>query len=373
MTRTHFRLLAAGAALLAATGTASAKDLVYGTGTGARSTTVEDADVPVLNALSKASGGSMDWKVYAGGQIVKLENTLTGLRDGVVDAGFVVPVFTRKELKNVNVVYDTQVFGEDAVAVSAAVDETIQFDCPQCLADYKRFDSIHLASYGNEPYGLICRKDVKTVADVKGLKIRAVGAGTRLMAALGAVPVSMSPPDATTALQRGALDCVHGVLAWLKNFGYWDVASSFTQTFLGSPRALGAFVIGRRAWDPLSMKDKKLIISYMPKLLGALVFVADRKGDEDVKAAATKKGVSFHPGGKDFAQALDAFRVHERKTLVATQKKLGAKNPQQILDAYEKNYAKWEKIVQTEVKGDQAAYEKALWREIYSKLDPAKM
>ena len=60
------------------------------------------------------------------------------------------------------------------------------------------------------PYHLYNNKPVKTLADIKGMKIRA-GGGThaKIIAALGATQVSMPGADAYVALQRNTLDAIH--------------------------------------------------------------------------------------------------------------------------------------------------------------------
>lgn len=60
------------------------------------------------------------------------------------------------------------------------------------------------------PYHLYNNKPVKTLEDVKGMKVRA-GGGThaQIIAALGATQVSMPGADAYTAMQRNTLDAIH--------------------------------------------------------------------------------------------------------------------------------------------------------------------
>ena len=84
----------------------SAKELIYGTGSGAKSKINGDAIVPFLKATEKQSNGSITWKYLPGGQIVSVRSTLKGLRDGLIDAGMVIPVFARKALINNNIIYE---------------------------------------------------------------------------------------------------------------------------------------------------------------------------------------------------------------------------------------------------------------------------
>ncbi len=378
MTRRTTSLLAGavGAALMLAANLAAAKDYTYGAGIPAKSEEISIGVMSYAQDLDKASKGSVHLRVLAGGQVVSLENTLQNLRDGTIDAGFVVPVFTRKELKNTNVIYDTEVYGDDPAAITGAANETMLFDCKPCMDEFKRNGALYLASFGNNNKGLICRTEVKTVADVKGLKIRAVGATRGLIQALGAIPVSMSPPDATTALERGALDCVHGVETWLQNFGYWDVAKYDLETPLGSPRTISSVVWSRRTWDKLSAADKKAAIEVIPMHLARMVYDVNVAADERVKKVAIEKHhITFVQGGKDFEEVMAKWQKHELSALPKMwTKTLGVKNPEKIFQAFLKNLDKWEKLAKSNhMKDDKALMAKIYDERIYSKLDPSKL
>ena len=75
-------------------------------------------------------------------------------------------------------------------------------------------NSVYLAGYGITPYRLLCAKQVNGTEDLKGEKIQSLGTAARIIKALGASPVTLSPSDSVPALQRGALACVHGPYVW---------------------------------------------------------------------------------------------------------------------------------------------------------------
>ena len=128
---------AAAAMILAGAGSATAKELIYGSGIPAKSDQMRVGMKTYTEDLAKASNGALTMKVLAGGQVVSLYNTLAALRDGTIDAGFIVPTFTRKELKHVNVVYDTEIFGVDPAAITGAANETLLLNCPSCMKDFR--------------------------------------------------------------------------------------------------------------------------------------------------------------------------------------------------------------------------------------------
>ena len=76
--------------------------------------------------------------------------------------------------------------------------------------EFERFRVKIMREAHTGPYHLYNNKPVKTLEDIKGMKVRA-GGGThsQIIAALGATQVSMPGADAYTAIQRGTLDAIH--------------------------------------------------------------------------------------------------------------------------------------------------------------------
>ena len=66
------------------------------------------------------------------------------------------------------------------------------------------------------PYKLLCNKPINTAADLKGLKVRAVGGAfvPIWMEAHGMVPTRVQATEIREGLQRGTLDCNFGPIEW---------------------------------------------------------------------------------------------------------------------------------------------------------------
>jgi TRAP-type C4-dicarboxylate transport system substrate-binding protein len=352
---------------------ASANELIYGSGMPDKSTTMSVGAKGFFDDLEKASNGNLKFRILASGQVVTLVNAMEGLRDGIVDTAFIVPVFNRESLLYSNVLFDMQVFGSDAVAVTGAVAQTMLLDCPECAQEYHKHNIVMLASYANTPYNLMCNKPVKSLADVANLKIRTDGVTARLARAMNAVPVNITPVEATTALQRGGVDCVLGGIAWLTNFGYMDSITHVIEHDLGSPRAFSFFAMNREAWKKLPLAQKQLILEYLPMGLARLTFVANIQADDEIRKLGRSKGIVFTKGGQEFTDMMAKHKTAEVTAVANVMKELGVKDPEAVMDIFQKNLAKWEKISAEQVKGNMEAFAKALKDEIYSKLDPAKL
>jgi TRAP-type C4-dicarboxylate transport system substrate-binding protein len=80
------------------------------------------------------------------------------------------------------------------------------------------------------PYQLLTTdKQVKVLADLKGLKIRALGGGqTDVMAALGANPMLVPFPDVYMDMQKGVLDGTIAPLGACEIFNFHEVANYLT-------------------------------------------------------------------------------------------------------------------------------------------------
>jgi TRAP-type C4-dicarboxylate transport system substrate-binding protein len=72
----------------------------------------------------------------------------------------------------------------------------------------KRFGVKALAIWPFGPQVFFCNQEIKTLADLKGLKVRSFTASmSSLLTQLGATPVTLSFPEVYPALQRGVASC----------------------------------------------------------------------------------------------------------------------------------------------------------------------
>lgn len=86
-----------------------------------------------------------------------------------------------------------------------------------------------LALFMSDVDNLVTRKPIKTLEDIKGLKIRTIaGASADMLKALGAVPVVMPMPDVYMALQKGTLDGVMADWEPIQGFRFYEVAKYVT-------------------------------------------------------------------------------------------------------------------------------------------------
>ena len=155
-----------------------------------------------MDKVSKESGGRIKFEAYPamqlGGTPVQLYDQA---KDGVVDIIWTLPGNTAGRFPRVEV-FELPFMMTNAEATSKAYWEYVQTMAPD---EFKDVQVLALQVHGP---GVIhtADKPVKSVADMKGLKMRApTRQVTKLMGMLGATPVGMPLPGIPDALSKGTI------------------------------------------------------------------------------------------------------------------------------------------------------------------------
>lgn len=126
------------------------------------------------------------------------------------------------------------------------------------------------------------RKPVKSLADLKGLKLRTAGAWLEMAKDLGAAPVTTAGGDVYPMLERGAIDATEwGTLYENISMGFHKIAKYIIYPGVHQPTAPFELCINKDAWNKLSASDKKLV-----EIAAKLVTFESwlKIGQEDAKA-----------------------------------------------------------------------------------------
>ena len=126
------------------------------------------------------------------------------------------------------------------------------------------------------------RKPVKSLKDLKGLKLRTAGAWLEMAKDLGAAPVTTAGGDVYPMLERGAIDATEWGTLW-ENItpGFYKVTKYLIIPGVHQPTAPFELCINKDIWAKVSDADKKLIES-VAKLVTFESWL--RIGQEDAKA-----------------------------------------------------------------------------------------
>ncbi len=158
---------------------------------------------PWMEKVEKESNGRIKFEGYAAMQLGGTPAQLYDqARDGVADVVWTLPGTTAGRFPRVEV-FELPFMMNNAEATSRAYWEYVATQAPD------EFKETHLLALHVHGPGHIhtVNKQVKSAADLKGLKLRApTRTVTKLLASLGATPVGMPLPAIPDALSKGTID-----------------------------------------------------------------------------------------------------------------------------------------------------------------------
>lgn len=126
------------------------------------------------------------------------------------------------------------------------------------------------------------RKAVRSLADLKGLKLRTAGAWLEMAKDLGAAPVTTAGGDVYPMLERGAIDATEWGTLWENiSMGFHKIAKYVIIPGVHQPCAPFELVINKEIWAKMPASDQQLV-----QLVARLVTYDSwiRVGAEDAKA-----------------------------------------------------------------------------------------
>lgn len=158
---------------------------------------------PWCDKIAKESNNRMKCQIYPSMQLGGTPPQLIDqVRDGVVDVIWTLTGYTPGRFPRVEV-FELPFMMQNPEATSKALWDYVQQYAPQ---EFKDMQPIAFHVHGDGVFHLR-DKPIRTLADFKGLKLRAPTRQTnKFLAALGATPVAMPVPAVGEAIAKGVID-----------------------------------------------------------------------------------------------------------------------------------------------------------------------
>ena len=116
------------------------------------------------------------------------------------------------------------------------------------------------------------RKEIKSLKDLQGLKMRIPGLGGEVMAKLGVNPVLLPAGEIYTALDRGTIDATEWVGPALDiKMGFYKVAKYYYSGF-HEPGSVLELTFNKKFWDSLPQDIQILITSLANEMNAKMVY-----------------------------------------------------------------------------------------------------
>jgi TRAP-type C4-dicarboxylate transport system substrate-binding protein len=140
------------------------------------------------------------------------------------------------------------------------------------------------------PGGIHTRAPVSTLEQIKGIKIRAGGAGVPISKALGMSVVAMPATDAHEALSRGTVDGVLFPWEAMESFRLTEMVKSHLEIPGGMYTATFIININPKSFDRLNDANKAALMKVSAEFGSRMFGQAWDKADEVARDNAKKRG-----------------------------------------------------------------------------------
>lgn len=196
--------------------------------------------------VERRSGGKIKIQIFWSGQLGGLTEIKNLVGSGAVDVGVFAQAVHASEipLTSVSAGLLNRVSADAKTAHELARDSY----ATKAVTDELQAQNLKIIKWTvPSPYKLLCNKPINSAADLKGLKVRAVG-GSYVpiwMEAHGIVPTRVQATEIREGLQRGTLDCNFGPIEWTPFSDLQKVAPFLSDLNTGSFTTFQMYVPAR--------------------------------------------------------------------------------------------------------------------------------
>lgn len=200
--------------------------------------------------LREITGGKFDIRVFPAGEIVPGLQALDAVQQGTVEMCHSCSYYYVG--KDKTFAFGTAVpFGMNA----PQMDAWIVAGGGQELLDefYSNYNVLSfLGGNTNIQMGGWYRKQINSVEDINGLKIRIAGIGGEILSRMGAIPQQIAGSDIYPALEKGTIDAAEWVAPYDdEKLGFYKVAQYYYSPGWWEPGPVVHFYVNRQEWDKL--------------------------------------------------------------------------------------------------------------------------
>ncbi|MCK9230248.1 MAG: TRAP transporter substrate-binding protein [Syntrophales bacterium] len=224
--------------------------------------------------IEKRSEGAIRINLFPGGTLTPAGQTYDGVVQGISDLGMSCFAYTPGRFPVMEAL-DLPMGYPDGMTATRVANEFFRSMNPRELADVKV-----LLIHAHGPGLLHTKKPVRTLNELKGLKIRSTGLSEKVTRALGAVPVGMPQGETYEALQKGVVEGTFAPIETLKGWKQAEVIKYTTETTAIGYTTAMFVVMNLKKWNALSPDIRQIFDDVSAEWIERHGAVWDREDEE---------------------------------------------------------------------------------------------
>lgn len=290
----------------------------------------------LANRVRELTDGKFDIRVFAAGEIVPGPQVLDAVTSSTVEMGHTCSYYFVG--KNKAFAFDTALpFGLNMREQNAWMYYGGGDKLMAELFDQYKIVALPGGNTGAQMGGWF-RKEINSLADLKGLKMRIPGLGGEVMAKLGAVPQTIPGGDIYPALEKGTIDATEWIGPYDdEKLGFYKIAKNYYYPGFWEPGPQISFYINKDQWAKLPKNYQAALKAAAAEANVGMMAQYDHKNPQAL-ARLLKQGVKIHRFPKDVMAA-----AHKAAEEIYAEE--SAKNP-----LFKKIYTSWVAYRNTQVR-----------------------
>jgi len=284
----------------------------------------------IAKRVSELTGGKFQIRVFAAGEIVPAFGVVDAIQQNTIECAHTASYYFVG--KNKAFAFDTTLpFGLNQRQQNAWIYYGGGLELVREFFRDFGFISFPAGNTGVQMGGW-WRKEIHTVNDLKGVKIRIAGLGGEVMARLGAVPQQIAGGDIYPALERGAIDAAEWIGPYDdEKLGFFKVAPHYYFPGWWESNSMYSLYVNTKEWDKLPKEYQAAIETASYEANTDMMAKYDFK-NLDALERLVKNGVKLHSFSTEMLAAAQkaAYELYEEEA---------GKNP-----AWKKMYEPWKKF-----------------------------
>lgn len=204
--------------------------------------------------VEKRSGGRIQITVHPGGSLTKADQCWQGVLNGISDIGMSCFAYTPGRFPLLEALDLPLGWPDGLTATRVATALAAKYNPAETQG------AKLLYVHGHGPGILATKKPVRSLEDLKNMKIRGTGLSAGIATALGATAVGMPQPETYDALQKGVVEGTFCPIETLKGWKQGEVIEFVTDTkAIGYTTAM--FVaMNQKSWDALPADLQQILL-----------------------------------------------------------------------------------------------------------------
>lgn len=265
------------------------------------------ADQQWIDYVEGESGGSLRIRPIWSGALLSSDMSMEELRHGVADIGLITPIYTRGGTHLIRI-QSGFYSGVSSIESQVELYRCLESELPQIGRELQGLKV--LAVQGGLLPGIVTReKPIRSLADLKGLRLRAPTELLEVLGNLGADPVNMPMGEVYSAMAKGVIDGVVAPIDTFKTLHFAEVAKYYST--LHVPRgAYPSRAIGEQAWNRLT-HEQQALLDRSVKVWEAALAEEIRVGEAQGQAEASRGGIVIHNVSEAEQRKFDAAYLRD--------------------------------------------------------------